>query len=477
MKAKQNIIILISIETYLRNWIEAGAFIALGKNYNIHYVLAEYDWNPEDIQKYGIEKYHIVSQRKYRKMLFRRLLSVTMFRHAKTSHAFRIKINLAKPGFRFMYHFLALPIIYDCLLWTIDKFLPRWNEFSDLVQEINPVLVLAPSLCADSFTIDMTYTAKKDGIKSMLLINSWDNLVSKGVIPIAPDCLIVWGQQGINQAVNIQKIPGNKVVQLGVPRFEAYFHPQKTCFSPSIHEFNQIPENKKIILYATTSLPFDDVSVLEQLDKMISVNHRFTDYVILFRPHPEMMKRIDEKNINQFHFDNVYLDQQVANFYSSRFGMHDDDYKSQINNSDLDYYPMLLKSISGMICPPTTLSLEGAINGVPCLMICYGDGKNTYLPPDLVSQYENVQEILNFPGMIPCYQESFLSECFEKLIEFSNTENIRNKLSKASNYVVYRDENSYDKRLLLVVNNLLNGNPLRLEPSSQAANESSTPVK
>ncbi len=448
---KPHIIIVITAYMYLRDWVKAGAFEALHQHYTVHYVAVRSDWDPREFEKYGIPQYRVISQPGYRQFLLRRLLTVTMYKHARMSRAFRIKLDLVRPKTRFLYRALSLPGLYDLLLWAYNRLLPKWTEFSDLVRDVRPVLVLAPSLAADSYTIDMTYSARRLGIKSLMLINSWDNLVSKGVLPIPPDSLAVWGPQGVNQATHVQKVPRDRIVQLGVPRFESYFDDRQTTPTAQIHSFNRIPEGKKVILYATTSMPFDDIQALKLLDQEIS--SAYPDYVILFRPHPGMQRRVGEVNATECGFRNVYIDQQLAGYYAARFTLQTGNYPSF--DAPLDYYPALMKSVVGMICPPTTLSLEGALNGVPCLMICYGDGRNKWLSPDLVSQYENVEEVLQFPGVVPCYSETELLSCFQRIVECSKDDELRRRLVEATRYVVYRDEKPYDRRLCNLVDNLL----------------------
>ena len=457
MDTRKSLIILISHENYLRNWIGAEAFKSLSQSYQLHYVIAKDYWNPNQINKFGVTNFEVAVQPEYRKLFLRHLLSITMFKHAKKSRAFKIKLRYSSLRWRFLYEIMALPGVYEIILGTIRTLLPRWTQFESIMQKIEPVAVIAPSLAADSFTIDMTHTAKKLGIKSILLINSWDNLVSKGVLPIPPDCLVVWGQQGVNQAVNVQNIAPDRLFALGNPRFDRYFCNGERSQFPGldIHDFNGIPANKNIILYAATSIPFDDISAIEILDRMISSNKAYSDYVILFRPHPEMMKRHAERSFEDFDFNNVYLDQQVADYYHSRFGETGDCEKSFINDADLDYYPALLKSVVAVVCPPTTLGIEGAMNGIPCLMICYGDGRNLWLSPDQVCQYENVEEVLEMPGVVPCRSESDLENCFKQVINFAGNSQIRKGLAESTNYLVYRDSTPYSERLRLLVDRLI----------------------
>ena len=275
MSVKKNLIIFISLQTYLRNWIDAGAFSELHNKYNILYVIPEYDWNPKEIENYGIQNYKVIKQATWRKFLFRRILLVTMVRYSKRSMAFRIKIANFSGLMKWIHKVVSWDIFYQIFLTLCKFILGRWKELDEVFNNFKPDLVIAPSLAADSFTIDFTHTANKNKVKSLILINSWDNLVSKGVMPIQPTYVGLWGKQAWQQAVSVQRIAESKLIILGVPRFESYF--SKDTSNISIHEVNNIPQNKKIILYPATALPFDDVQALTTLDREISSNPKYRD--------------------------------------------------------------------------------------------------------------------------------------------------------------------------------------------------------
>lgn len=464
MDAKKRLMVFISNETYLRNWIGAGAFDALKQDYELRYVIARDYWDPDVIRSFGVHQFDVISQSSWRKFFLRRLLTVTMYKHARKSRAFTIKLRFVRQRWVWLYKTLALPGIYQGLLAAIQALMPRWGEFEELVLRYKPAAVLAPSLAADSFTIDAAYSAKKLGVKSMLLINSWDNLVSKGVLPLPPDCVGVWGAQGVNQAARVQGVPNDRIVALGVPRFDRYFNDDGVGRAIDIHEFNGIPRGKKIVLYAATSIPFDDIAALEILDSFISTDPGCSDYIILFRPHPEMLRRKGERSFFDCSFSHVVLDQQVAMHYKARFDHSSKVEGSHINDTELEYYPALLKTVAAVVCPPTTLGVEGAMNGAPCLMICYGDGKNTWLSPDQMCQYESVEEVLAMPGVVPCRAESDLISCFQKIIDLSRNEQARDALASATRYVVYRDSTPYSERLRRLVGHLVHGRKLSIQP-------------
>ena len=440
----KNIVIFISLQTYLRNWIDAGAFTELQKQHNILFIIPEYDWDPKEIENYGISNYHTIKQSEWRKLLFRRMLLVTMVRYSNRSMAFKIKTqNFSNKGIKYLHHLISKNGFYHLFMFACKTVLGRWSELNKVIKSFNPDLIISPSLAADSFSIDLTLTANINKIKSIILINSWDNLVSKGVIPIKPTYVGLWGVQSIKHAVEVQQISEEKLVTLGVPRFESYF--KNIEISNSIHRFNDIPSNKKIILYAATVMPFDDIAALKLLNDELINNPEYKDYVILFRAHPEMMARVDEVNLEDCNFAKVFIDKHTANFYRSRF--NGTAKPSTINETSLDYYPTLLKNIVGIVGPPTTLTLEGLINGKPCLMICYNDGKNHHLSPEKMSKFENVQEVLSLEGVYPCYEEAQLLNNFRKMITASSNNKLSKRIIQATNKFVYSDNLPYSKRL------------------------------
>ena len=452
---KKRIIIFISLETYLRNWIAAGAFDEINQTHDILYVIPKYDWDSVEIESFGIKNYVVINQKKWRMFFFRKILLITMIRFSKRSYAFRVKTsNFRNSLSKNLYKLLSKGAIYHSFLFLSKMLLGRWNEISKIYNEFEPDLVIAPSLAADSFTIGMTYSANLHKIKSLILINSWDNLVSKGVMPIQPSFIGLWGQQSIRHALEIQQIPMSKLKILGVPRFESYFKKAESEFS--IHDINGIPRDKKILLYPSTVLPFNDIEALTILDNELNTNPDYKDYVILFRSHPEMMSRNNEISVLEAGLKNIYLDVQTADFYLSRFKKKGDtSFGSSINKTSLDYYPSLLKSVSGLVCPATTLSLEGLLNGKPCVMLCYDDGEGYFLSASKVAKFENVQEVLSMSGVYPVYEKDNLLQNFRIMVDSLKDQKRSKEIIEATREVVFRDDQNYSERLSDFVNSII----------------------
>ena len=190
----------------------------------------------------------------------------------------------------------------------------------------------------------------------------------------------------------------------------------------------------------------------------IDENNDYKDYIILYRPHPEMLPRKNEKNILNQGYKHVYIDNQLKEYYNNRFSKlgipKTLETSSFLNNTDLEYYPKLLSSIEALVCPATTLSLEALLCGKPVLMVCFNDGDNFFLSPDIMCQYENVEEILSNDYVIPNYHLREFNKSFHELIHLSlekKSNNISNSLSK----IIYKDNFTYPERIYNTVKSLL----------------------
>jgi hypothetical protein len=199
-------------------------------------------------------------------------------------------------------------------------------------------------------------------------------------------------------------------------------------------------------------MPFDELESVKKIDDAMN-RGRYGEFVILYRPHPWMTPRLGERHFDTYSFKNVYFDKQVEEFYNMRFKDPKTAFKMKF--PEFGYYPKLMKAVSAIICPISTIVLEGAMNKVPSLLICYHDNVNEFMPPSKMVEFDHIQDILNFPGIIPCYKENELLDGVDKLIEYTKDEVIKDKLYEATEYIVFRDSKSYPQRLREAVDGIL----------------------
>jgi hypothetical protein len=104
-------------------------------------------------------------------------------------------------------------------------------------------------------------------IKYITIIDNWDNLSSKTIMTTHPSQLLVWSEQIINHAKNIQKYTG-ECFSIGSLRFEGL----KKYADVNIKKLNKI-------CFCGASVPSSEINFLEFLLENSEVE-------VIYRPHP-----------------------------------------------------------------------------------------------------------------------------------------------------------------------------------------------
>ena len=99
------------------------------------------------------------------------------------------------------------------------------------------VVVVTPGLHFGSAQADVMKAARAGGIPLWMLLFSWDNLSTKGALPVPPDLLFVWNERQRQEAAELHDFPADRVVVAGAPRFDEFFAltprvPREAFFAP-----------------------------------------------------------------------------------------------------------------------------------------------------------------------------------------------------------------------------------------------------
>ncbi len=65
--------------------------------------------------------------------------------------------------------------------------------------------------------------AKKIGIPNVIAVLSWDNLTTKGLLPVDTDAVLVWNELHADEARRIHGIPNGRIIVTGSPFFDKWF--------------------------------------------------------------------------------------------------------------------------------------------------------------------------------------------------------------------------------------------------------------
>ncbi len=310
-----------------------------------------------------------------------------------------------------------------------------------IIVEHKPEIVIFPVTGVESTGVELINLSQKYGFRTLFLVNGWDNLSSKGVFPLLPDYLGVWGPQSLVDAVDIQGMPSHRVIMLGCARYEPYFIPDNAVFKPFPYKY---------ILFAGAATPNDEITPLRIFDDIMKDNNIDGDIKIVYRPHPWREKRNCFDIFEPESFRHVALDPQVADNY---FGKNRKDKVHSSNDSfpELKYYPSLVNHALFTISPMSSMTLEAALFDVPCMILAHDDGCHP-IPGNLQAKFRHFEGGEDVPGWFYVKDFDDMKHTFRMLVERLKNESPANRafrplLSAAMKKYLFNDGRSYAQRL------------------------------
>ena len=243
---KNKIAFVLSNEIFFRHYISTGALESVAKDHELT-LLADHKLRPLiESQKVKHRTVYYQYPLKLEKQV-RLINELSMFanQHLSKDFPFRIKrkwnssphqrdgTRNTNPKFlrlkvfvkKKIYSALASEKVINLLRERLKKAFISESPLRQLIYEGSYDVVIAASNAAGAVETDVASItdASKSSPKTVLLVDNWDNISSKYIMPFHPDLLAVWGEQTRFQAITMQNVKPNKVVALGTPRFASYF--------------------------------------------------------------------------------------------------------------------------------------------------------------------------------------------------------------------------------------------------------------
>ncbi|MBI2670119.1 MAG: hypothetical protein HYX20_03175 [Candidatus Yanofskybacteria bacterium] len=403
------ILVVISTPEYYRNFISSPALYKIKDRcvFIVHEKLMVKDF-------LGIKREQLVPYlypERY-KSWYRHFFYVDAwrYRHKSSSFAFRFE-QLSSRRRKFYYKLASLPVIYNLVKFFVFK-ITRDKNLEGILSVINPQAILLPSGGYDGLSFEIIRIAKKKKIPTCLLIDNWDNLTSKTVLTRRPDYLVVWGKQAVEDAVRIHNMERSHVFPLGTPRFMEYMNRDGRDL-PS-------PYNFKYILFAGIAAPFDELSTLKKLEEII--DRKGIGIKIIYRPHPWRKHRKCADTFFEYDFKHIVIDEQ-AKLYYKRDEM---DEFNDVFMPDLKYYPKLLANMEFMICPLSTMMIEGLLFGKKVFVPVYDDGVHFTNPKNLLARHTHFKDINKFKNIYLIENTDDLEKIFtESFSQISEADGVK----------------------------------------------------
>ena len=242
------------------------------------------------------------------------------------------------------------------MLRGFERGIPRSPELDAFIRGHNPDLVLiTPLVDLGSPQADHFASAKAAGVRTVLCVCSWDHLSSKSLLRQMPDRVTVWNEIQKREAVELHRVPADRVVVTGAQSYDLWFGRQPSRPRRAFCERIGLDPDRPFVLWVCSSLfrrTANEAHVVERWIQALrtSEDPAVRDAGILVRPHPA---RLDEwQNTDLTDFKNVAF-----------WGAHPIDEASQDDYFDSLYYSAAVVGLN------TSAFLEAGIVGRPVYSI------------------------------------------------------------------------------------------------------------
>ena len=343
----------------------------------------------------------------------------------KPENTFKVRKTLSLKQHR-LHKLLVLPII-SSIVDKIDKWYFSHDEnVLSTLKIIQPDLIITPGSAMDTYSNIVLRTADKLGIPTLMVISHWDYFSKKGLLRFQPYKIYVWGEDMKNSASKVNEIPEGILSVVGAPQFQKYLSgmPSKKIAKSDL----ALNINIHWILFSGSSIPYDEISVVNELSECLFRLNRY-DIGIIYRPHPRAWPRKIKQKINLEDLSNVVVDNSQKEFSQSE-----------------SHYQKLISASEGIISPYSTMILEGALSGLPALCISFDDdlNDNFFLNP---IEIEHIKPLLERDWIFPCSRREDLEPVFRKFISKIFDPQFKNIVKNQIRSTIYFDDDIFSDRL------------------------------
>ena len=305
------------------------------------------------------------------------------------------------------------------------------------IGEKNYDLVVCPVSGFDPDAFDLLDVCALNNVKTLFVVDNWDNVSSKTVYWKKPTHIAVWGEQSLTHAVQIHDFMEKQVSVLGAPRYANYFV-DRTKNSES-------PTNFPYVLFLGTALLFDEDSSLKKLNEIVRLNQdRCPNLRILYRPHPfRQSTQISYEFLPEY----VTLDSSLRRQESGVL---------QKYTPNLQHFSRILQHCEFVVGGLTSMLIEAAIFGKDFLALVHDDKVNLTSQNNVLNSYEHFSDLNKLETVHFLHHLEDLNFAFQYLWSVRGTKALA-RIDASRNYFLFDDGQVFSKRLLDLSLKLIDG--------------------
>jgi hypothetical protein len=183
----------------------------------------------------------------------------------------------------------------ETVLRRLERAIPETPSIRAFIEAQKPdVMLLTPLIDLGSSQIDYLRAARVLGIPTALCVWSWDHLSSKALIRECPDRVFVWNETQKREAIELHRVPGERVVVTGAQCFDHWFNRMPSRTREQFCGEVGLDPRRPYLLWVCSALihgsPPEAPFVVDWIRRLRVTNDPALRNVgVLVRPHPSRM--------------------------------------------------------------------------------------------------------------------------------------------------------------------------------------------
>jgi len=370
-------------------------------------------------------------------------LAATTTRSARIRRSYRI-------GWIYSYTprlFLFAPLFFHVYRYIYRLFVPR-DTFTKFFLQYKPDLVFATDIFSQ-LDSRLLLEAMALGVKTVGMVRSWDNLTTKGPIPVFPDLLLVNNEIIRREAIYYHHFQAERIRVVGIPHYDRY------GLGP-VHgraDFERIvglPSGKKFFIYAPQGDRFFtrgnstfDRDIIEIISTSLP-----DGYILLVRFPPADSVNLDELQLVK---NNVFF-HRPGTTLSDKHGFYK---QNELSSDDEDILIDTLYYSEALISIGTTLAIDSVMFNKPQILIGFTSENRIIVHKSVVhvSEYEHMKSFLFSGGVrIVLTPVELAQSILNYLADLSLNKVGRDRIIREQ---VFRADGKSSERLFTVIKNEL----------------------
>ncbi len=158
------------------------------------------------------------------------------------------------------------------------------------------VVVASPANLYSLDEADFVRAAQALGIPTAVPVLSWDNLTTKGLLPLDVSMVLAWNRGHAREAEAIHGIPADAVVVTGAPFFDKWFVSEADPPGPDHRRRSEVSSARPYVLYlgSTKNIAASEAWLVRRIAGAMLAHPALSDARLLVRPHPSNNAMLEE---------------------------------------------------------------------------------------------------------------------------------------------------------------------------------------